>query len=86
LLRLRTRLTAGDAFEPEQRQQKVKAEISTKCATVSAAEFGHDSRLVPITIDAPETLMDEALICLRERSGGKLVRAFLDMARSMSGD
>ncbi|RUW56234.1 MULTISPECIES: LysR substrate-binding domain-containing protein [unclassified Mesorhizobium] len=53
---------------------------------VSAAEFGQDSRLVPITIDAPETLMDEALICLRERSGGKLVRAFLDMARSMSAD
>ncbi|MBZ9762377.1 LysR family transcriptional regulator [Mesorhizobium sp. CA8] len=53
---------------------------------VSAAEFGHDSRLVPIAIDAPETLMEEALICLRERSGGKLVRAFLDMARSMSED
>ncbi|OHV83226.1 LysR substrate-binding domain-containing protein [Mesorhizobium sp. ORS 3428] len=53
---------------------------------VSAAEFGHDTRLVPIPIDAPETLMDEALICLRERSGGKLVRAFLDMARSMSND
>jgi aminoethylphosphonate catabolism LysR family transcriptional regulator len=53
---------------------------------VSAAEFGQDSRLVPIAIDAPETLMDEALICLRERSGGKLVRAFLDMARSMSAD
>lgn len=30
--------------------------------------------------------MDEALICLRERSGGKLVRAFLDMARSLSND
>ncbi|RWM12431.1 MAG: LysR family transcriptional regulator [Mesorhizobium sp.] len=53
---------------------------------VSAAEFGHDSRLAEIAIDAPETLMDEALICLRERSGGKLVRAFLDMARSMSND
>ncbi|MCA0030074.1 LysR substrate-binding domain-containing protein [Mesorhizobium sp. B263B2A] len=53
---------------------------------VSAAEFGQDSRLMPITIDAPETLMDEALICLRERSGGKLVRAFLDMAKSMSAD
>lgn len=53
---------------------------------VSAAEFGQDSRLVPIAIDAPETLMDEALICLRERSGGKLVRAFLDMARAMSAD
>ncbi|MDX8516600.1 LysR substrate-binding domain-containing protein [Mesorhizobium dulcispinae] len=53
---------------------------------VSAAEFGHDSRLAPISINAPETLMDEALICLRERSGGKLVRAFLDTARSMSSD
>jgi hypothetical protein len=28
-------------------------------------------------------LMDEAPICLRERSGGKLVRAFLDIARCM---
>ncbi|MBZ9951679.1 MULTISPECIES: LysR substrate-binding domain-containing protein [unclassified Mesorhizobium] len=53
---------------------------------VSAAEFGQDSRLAAIALDAPETLMDEALICLRERSGGKLVRAFLDMARSMSAD
>jgi len=41
---------------------------------------------VPITTDAPETLMDEALIRLRERSGSRLARAFLDMARSMSGD
>jgi aminoethylphosphonate catabolism LysR family transcriptional regulator len=53
---------------------------------VSAAEFGQDSRLAAITIDAPEMLMDEALICLRERSGGKLVRVFLDMARTMSPD
>ena len=51
---------------------------------VSMAEFGQDSRLVSIPIDAPEMLMDEALICLRERSGGKLVGAFLDIARSMS--
>jgi hypothetical protein len=29
-------------------------------------------------------LMDEALICLRERSGGKLVRAFFEIARSVS--
>lgn len=49
---------------------------------VSAAEFGQDSRLVKIPIDAPGLLMDEALICLTERSGGKLVRAFLDIARS----
>ena len=51
---------------------------------VSEAEFGQDSRLVAIAIDAPKTFMDEALICLRERSGGKLVRTFLDMAQSMS--
>ncbi|MDQ6433491.1 LysR substrate-binding domain-containing protein [Mesorhizobium sp. LHD-90] len=49
---------------------------------VSAAEFGQDSRLVKIPIDAPGLLMDEALICLTERSGGKLVRAFLEIARS----
>lgn len=51
---------------------------------VSEAEFGQDSRLVPIAIDAPEMLMDEALICLRERSGGKLVRAFWNLARELS--
>lgn len=51
---------------------------------VSEAEFGRDGRLVPITIDAPEMLMDEALICLRERSGGKLVRAFWNLARDLS--
>lgn len=51
---------------------------------VSQAEFGQDGRLVPIAIDAPEMLMDEALICLRERSGGKLVRAFWNVARELS--
>jgi len=51
---------------------------------VSAAEFGQDARLVRIPIDGPEMLMDEALICLRERAGGKLVQVFLDIARSMS--
>jgi LysR family transcriptional regulator, low CO2-responsive transcriptional regulator len=48
---------------------------------VSRAEFGLDGRLRPILIDAPEVLMDEALICLRERSSGKLVKAFFDIAR-----
>jgi LysR family transcriptional regulator, low CO2-responsive transcriptional regulator len=51
---------------------------------VSEAEFGQDSRLVPIAIDGPEMLMEEALICLSERSGGKLVRAFWEMARELS--
>ncbi len=48
---------------------------------VSAAEFGEDTRLAPIAIDGPEMLMDEALICLRERSASKLVRAFFEVAR-----
>ena len=42
------------------------------------------SCLVPIQIDGPEMLMDEALRCLRERSGGKLVRAFFEIVRSVS--
>ncbi|MCB1480539.1 MAG: LysR family transcriptional regulator [Rhodobiaceae bacterium] len=49
---------------------------------VCAAEFGQDPRLTRIEIDAPEMRMDEALICLRERSRGKLVQAFLATARS----
>lgn len=51
---------------------------------VSSAEFGQDGRLVPIEIDAPQMLMDEALICLRERSNGKLVAAFFEIARELA--
>ena len=47
---------------------------------VSRAEFGDDPRLVAIGIEGPVMLMDEAMICLRERAGGKLVRAFFDIA------
>jgi aminoethylphosphonate catabolism LysR family transcriptional regulator len=53
---------------------------------VSEAEFGQDGRLVQIAIDSPPMLMDEALICLRERSRGKLVRAFWEIARELSSD
>ncbi|MCG7507988.1 LysR substrate-binding domain-containing protein [Mesorhizobium retamae] len=52
---------------------------------VTRAEFGYDGRLKPIQIDAPEVLMDEALICLRERASGKLVKAFWDLAMSLPG-
>lgn len=53
---------------------------------VSRAEFGSDGRLRPIEIEGPEMLMDEALICLRERSSGKLVKAFWEMARASIDD
>lgn len=49
---------------------------------ISAAEFGSDPRLVQIPLDSPQPMvMDEALIWLRERREGKLVRAFFETAR-----
>ncbi len=50
---------------------------------VSAAEFAQDARLVQIPIRETSGMkMDEALICLKDRGGGKLVRAFFDIARA----
>lgn len=51
---------------------------------VSSAEFGHHGRLAPLQIEAPQMMMDEALVCLRERSGSKLVRAFWAIAEQMA--
>lgn len=49
---------------------------------VSGAEFIPDARLVSVPLEGGEVLMmQEALICLRERRNGKLVRAFVQMAR-----
>ena len=55
---------------------------------VSGAEFVPDTRLVAVPLPVSDLLMmEEALICLRERRGGKMVRAFLDMARQVqAGD
>ena len=51
---------------------------------VSRAELGRDDRLVPIAISDCEMVMDEALVCLRERASGRLIRTFLDLARTMA--
>ena len=52
---------------------------------VSEAEFGADARLVAIPIiGAEKMMMEEALISLKERRGGKLVRAFLETARGLA--
>ena len=53
---------------------------------VSEAEFGHDPRLRKIPIVGEKLYMEEALICLNERSAGKLIRAFMDMATQLSHD
>jgi len=49
---------------------------------VSAAEFSREPNLVPIEISDCEIMMDEALVCLRERASGNLVRTFMDMAEN----
>ncbi|MFQ5622134.1 MAG: LysR substrate-binding domain-containing protein [Paracoccaceae bacterium] len=51
---------------------------------VSLAEFGRDDRLRAIAIEDNPMMMVEALICLRERSGGKLIRAFMALAAAMA--
>ncbi|WP_428030243.1 LysR substrate-binding domain-containing protein [Ancylobacter sp.] len=50
---------------------------------VSEAEFGLDPRLVAIPLAGEPVLMEEALICLSERTQAKTIRAFLDLARDM---
>lgn len=50
---------------------------------VSAAELGQDSRLVPIRLSDCDASLDEALICLRERAGGRMIGAFLKSARAV---
>jgi len=52
---------------------------------VSAAEFVEDTRLVRIPLEnEAEMMMEEALICLRERRNGSLVNAFLTVAEEIS--
>ncbi|WP_323008181.1 LysR substrate-binding domain-containing protein [Pseudorhodobacter sp.] len=54
---------------------------------VSAAEFGDDPRLRRIPLeDEAQMMMDETLICLRERRGGKLVSAFLAIAQEQANE
>lgn len=53
---------------------------------VSKAEFGHDTRLIEIPLSGAPVLMDEALICLKERNNGKLIRAFMQMAKAFQID
>ena len=53
---------------------------------VSEKEFSHDDRLVPITIKGKPILMEEAVVSLRERSGGKLIKAFSTLVREVAGE
>lgn len=48
---------------------------------VSEAEFGADPRFVKIPLKDTKLMMDEAVICLRERLDSRLIRAFMPLAR-----
>ncbi len=47
---------------------------------ISRAEFGDNSRLKSIEIADCDIVMDEAVICLRERRGSRLIEAFMALA------
>ncbi len=47
---------------------------------VSEAEFGQDPRLSPIRLSDCAIVMEESLICLRERRNSRLISAFLEIA------
>jgi aminoethylphosphonate catabolism LysR family transcriptional regulator len=79
-------ITLKAAIEAEGREA-VREIVATSggVGIVSAAEFGQDGRLVPIQISDCDVMLDQALICLRERAGGKLMGAFLESARETVG-
>jgi aminoethylphosphonate catabolism LysR family transcriptional regulator len=85
--RIKLEAAAGMALTPaiEAEGREAVREIVASGAGVgfvSGAEFVPDARLVAVPLPPSDLLMmEEALICLRERRGGKMVRAFLDMAR-----
>lgn len=75
----------GLLFEPiiEAEGREAISEIvsaGTTVGIVSKAEFNAQANLIAIQLSDAELLMDEALICLKERLGGKLVTAFLKTA------
>lgn len=78
-------LTLTPAIEAEGREA-VREIVATGggVGVVSAAEFGQDPRLVPLRLSDCELLMDEALVCLRERAGSKVIRAFFETARDVA--
>ena len=77
-------LTMTAAIEAEGREA-VREIVGTGIGVgiVSAAEFDQSERFSPIRISDCQLLMDEALVCLRDRAGGKLVRAFSTRSRKL---
>jgi len=47
---------------------------------VSTAEFGNDERLFSIDLPTPAPMMQEVLICMKERKERKLIKVFMELA------
>jgi aminoethylphosphonate catabolism LysR family transcriptional regulator len=52
---------------------------------VSRAEFGRDERLVPVKIKGLDINMSESLVHLSQRRDVKVIRSFMECARSLQG-
>ena len=78
--------TQNAAAEVLVKEKKITREQRRQAVESAGEEGRHVGEMLllqtPIKISDCEILMDEALVCLRERAGGKLVRAFLEMART----
>ncbi|GAB0119932.1 LysR substrate-binding domain-containing protein [Acidisoma sp. 7E03] len=78
-------LTLAFAIEAEGREaMREIVAMGLGVGFVSEAEFGHDLRLVRLTIEGPAMAMDEVMICLKERAEAKTIRAFFETARLLS--
>jgi len=78
----RAKITLSPAVEAEGREA-VREIVAAGAGIgfVSQAEFGLDQRLQIIHILGAPLLMDEALVCLRDRAQSRLIRAFMALAR-----
>ncbi len=74
-------LTAAIEVEGREAVREVVA-TGAGIGFVSAAEYGHDDRFRRILLAGEPVIMQESLICLRERRGGKLVSAFMALAET----
>ena len=49
---------------------------------VSEAEYAGDPRVTSARVKNPELMMQEVLVCLRERAGNRLIAAFMELGRN----
>ena len=80
-------ITLTPAIEAEGREA-VREIVATGggIGFVSQAEFGQDRRLQPVLIRSSSGLvLEDLLICLKDRAEGRLIRAFLDHAKRSGG-